>query len=240
MGSKVKMLFKTASLRTSGRRRAIPDEDNDLIQDEYDSQNNTIPPNVDQEQEEQETSEPPPPYEDEDERDSNPVIHDPAPSAPSAPATSASILSPWTQTSSLAVIPFMPSSNQPPLTVTPPTPHPTAGVIRQDLNNSRGSKSMESMVEEIENTKKAWEGKYYKEGEEDHKEEENYPDETMESRMLREQIENDQLNRQIRNQNSEDVNPRGRDLQNEMDDVFSQQSGVVERLANKDRLRYDR
>ena len=152
MGSNVKTLFKTASLRTSGRRRVIPDEDNDLIQDENDSQDDTIPPTDDQEQEEQETSEPPLPYEDEDERDHNPVIHDPA------PATSASILSPETQTPSLAVIPFMPISNQPPLIVEPPTPHSKAGVLHQDLNNSRGSKSMESMIEEIENMKKAWEG----------------------------------------------------------------------------------
>ena len=41
MGSKVKTLLKTAQLRSSQRRRIIPDEDSDLIQ-EGDSQDDTI------------------------------------------------------------------------------------------------------------------------------------------------------------------------------------------------------
>ena len=132
-----------------------------------------------------------------DGRGSNPAISDQVQQGTSAPAIPASTLPPATLTPSTLLVPATPSSSLPPSTIPAPTPHPTAGIIPQNLTNTRGEKSKEGIAEAIENMKTAWEGKYHREGQEDQKEEENDPYETMESRMMRERIEDDQLNREI-------------------------------------------
>ena len=237
MGSKIKTLMKTTQLRSQSRRGAAPDEDSDRIQ-EGDSHDGTAPPPQDQDQQDQETLEPPSLNEEmQDGRGSNPAISNQVQQVTSAPAIPASTLPPATLTPSTLLVPAMPSSSLPPSTIPAPTPHPTAGIIPQNLTNTRGEKSKEGIAEAIESIKTAWDEELQREDQEDQEEEGDDPYESMESRMMRERIDDAQLNRGIRNQGSENVNPRGRDLQNAKDDIFSEQSGMEERLINENRLR---
>ena len=232
MGSRIKTLMKTPQLRSQSRRGPVPDEDSERIQEE-DGHNRTLLPPQGQDQQDQGILEPSPLNEEmQDGRGSDPSIPDPAQQGTSAPT-----LPPATLTSSTLLVSATPTSNLPPSTLPAPAPSPTAGIIDQNLTNIRGEKSKESIADQIESIRTAWDKELEREDQEEQEEEGDDSYGSMENQNRRDRIDDDQLNRGNQNQGSETLNQKGKDLQDAQNDVFSEQSGMEESKINETRIR---